>query len=273
MGLGWVLKRAFKFPAWTIAAISFNNTTALPLMLLQALDTSGTLKDLTGGEDSTSALSRARSYFLISATVGNSLTFAFGPRLLDDEEAPDKEDQKREDSNGQSGRDQQAEGDEERANPRNTPGQTSEEEDHDDETTTLLPDPIVRRERALREEISKRSGRLWDKLPWVVQRSLPFLGSFLNAPLIGAAIGAILGLAPPLHKAFFNEPEEGGFFKAWLTNSIKNVGELFPALQLVVVGAKLSCALNRMKKGESSGSVPVIPMLSIFFIRFILWPM
>jgi hypothetical protein len=87
-----------------------------------------------------------------------------------------------------------------------------------------------------------------------------------------AIIGATIGLAPPLHSAFFNEPSEGGICMAWLTASVKNVGDLFAALQLVVVGVKLSCSLLKMKKGEASGSVKLIPVFSIFFIRFLLWP-
>jgi hypothetical protein len=59
----------------------------------------------------------------------------------------------------------------------------------------------------------------------------------------------------------------------WLTASVKNVGELFAALQLVVVGAKLSGSLLKMKQGKASGTVKMVPMLSIFLIRFILWPM
>jgi auxin efflux carrier family protein len=85
-------------------------------------------------------------------------------------------------------------------------------------------------------------------------------------------IGAVVGLVPYLHRIFFNAPDKGGFFKAWLTESVGNVGNLFPALQLVVVGAKLSSSLMKMKKGEASGSVPFAPMASILFIRFILWP-
>jgi auxin efflux carrier family protein len=110
------------------------------------------------------------------------------------------------------------------------------------------------------------------KLPKKVQVFLGFMDGFLNAPLIGAIVGATIGLAPPLHRLFFNSPENGGYFKAWLTESVRNVGSLFPALQLVVVGAKLSSTLTRMKKGEARGLIPWIPMLSVFFIRFIMWP-
>lgn len=116
------------------------------------------------------------------------------------------------------------------------------------------------------------SDKQWVKLPATLRKALEFAYSFLNAHLIGAINGAFIGLIPPLHKAFFGEPSEGGFFKAWLTASVKNIGELFAALQLVVVGAKLSRSLLKMKQGEASGEVEIIPMLIIFFIRFILWP-
>ena len=85
-------------------------------------------------------------------------------------------------------------------------------------------------------------------------------------------MGALLGLVPGLHRLFFNAPDEGGYFKAWLTESIGNVGELFPALQLVVVGAKLGGSLLKMKKGEASGHVPWGPMMTVFLVRFVLWP-
>jgi predicted permease len=271
MALGWILKRAFKFPAWTVPAICFNNTTALPLLLIQSLETSGILGDLTMGESDTtsSAVRRAKSYFLVSSIVGNSLTFAIGPRLLDDEESPDKDTQKKEVLNRTGARSV----DEEHTNPRNSDGRTAEqEEEHVTETTTLLPNFVARREDAVVAEISAQQEKLWIKLPMFARKTLSFLSNFLNGPLIGAILGAILGLVPPLHRAFFNEPSEGGIFKAWLTSSVSNIGELFAALQLVVVGAKLSGSLMKMKKGEASGSIPVIPMLSIFFIRFILWP-
>jgi len=96
MELGWVFKRAFKFPAWAVPAICFNNTTALPLLLIQSFESSGILADLAmNGHDTSSAIaSRAKSYFLVSSMIGNSLAFALGPRLLDDEHAPDDEDGK-----------------------------------------------------------------------------------------------------------------------------------------------------------------------------------
>lgn len=224
------------------------------------------------GDTSSAAASRAKSYFLAAAMIGNSLTFAIGPKLLDDEETPDEyHDQQQ--NGGHKHANGDWESDEEHANPINGSGRTAEEqEEHVNETTTLLPDPIARRSGDIIHEVSEGSEKQWLKLPLFIRKCLTFAWSFLNAPLIGALVGTVLGLTPPLHRAFFNEPHQGGIFKAWLTSSVKNIGDLFAALQLVVVGAKLSGSLLKMKKGEASGQVKVIPMLSIFFIRFIMWP-
>lgn len=274
------MKRAFKFPAWTVPAICFNSTTAL--LLVQSLDAAGILSDLTMDKDdsSSAAISRAKPYFLVSAMVANSLTFAIGPKLLDDEETPDSHhDKANKDQNGQNGANGNQQNDEEPANqeeynnPTNSACRTAEgQEEYDNETTSLLPDSVARHASRYREQISEEGERELVKLPQKMQVFLGFMDSFLNAPLIGAVLGVIIGLVPALHRLFFNSPENGGYFKAWLTESIQNVVSLLPALQLVVVGAKLSSSLTKMKKGEASGSVPWVPMLSIFFIRFIMWP-
>ena len=235
-----------------------------------------------GDDDTTSAaVSRAKSYLLVSAMIGNSLTFAIGPKLLDDEEAPNSHhDKANKDQHAQNGFNSNQQNDEELAaeeeehnNPTNSSGRTAEDQEtYDNETTSLLPDYVARHASRYREQIAEEGERQWVKLPQKMQVFLGFMDGFLNAPLIGAIVGAIIGLAPPLHRLFFNSPEKGGYLKAWLTESVQNVGSLFPALQLVVVGAKLSSSLTKMKKGEASGSIPWIPVLSIFFIRFIMWP-
>lgn len=278
MALGWLLKRVFKFPAWTVPAICFNNTTALPLLLIQSLDTAGILKQLLkDDDDSTSdAVKRAKSYFLVSAIVGNSLTFAMGPKLLDDEEAPDQPDDKQNGNEQESSNDEESgrsDEDDHHENPRNAAGRTAEEqEEHTTEHTTLLPHAVEDRVFGAVARASKEGNRLWRMLPSFVQKTLSLIVEFTNAPLIGALIGGIIGLTPGLHTAFFSDPDKGGFFKAWLTTSIENVGDLFASLQLVVVGAKLSEGLTKAKNGESSGKVPWLAMVVIFAIRFILWP-
>ena len=60
------------------------------------------------------------------------------------------------------------------------------------------------------------------------------------------------GLTPPLYRVFFNDPQEGGIFEAWLTSSVKNLGELFVASQAMVTHG-----LWKMKRGSWPASAAV----------------
>lgn len=83
-------------PDWTTAALMFNNTTSYPLLLVAALDQTGILKSLiVTDETSREAIERAKSYFLVFATVSSCLTFAVGPRLIDSEHAHEEQEDKR----------------------------------------------------------------------------------------------------------------------------------------------------------------------------------
>lgn len=280
MLLGYVTTRFFKLPSWTTPAICFNNTTSLPLLLVQSLDATGILTKLFMSDSDTSseAVKRAKSYFLVCAIVGNSLTFALGPKLLDGEEAPDQKEEE-EDGDEADAADGGVEGTEDVEQGRLRPTeQQNGSAGHDDEDvnvneeTSLLPDPLVRRGQQTGRKAYGQGKKYWDKLPSWAQTFLDFMYSFLNAPLIGAVIGGTIGLTPPLHRAFFNDQQEGGFFKAWLTSSIENIGSLFAALQVVVVGVKLSTSMRKMKRGEDSGKVPWVPMVFVLVVRFIVWP-
>ncbi|KAL9593312.1 MAG: hypothetical protein Q9179_005958, partial [Wetmoreana sp. 5 TL-2023] len=268
MLLGSILTRLLKLPSWLTPAMSFNNTTSLPLLLIQSLDSTGILNNLLISDADTTpdALNRAKSYFLVCAIVSNSMTFSLGPRLLDHEEAPDpdqlegKNQPQLEDSsfNGQPGsQDEQTNG---HANGEPT------------ENTSLLPEYVVRRGAEAGETSYRKAKSVWGRLSPRTRSFLDLMYGFLNAPLIGAVIGAIIGLVPPLHKAFFDEPQQGGVFKAWLTSCIQNVGNLFAALQVVVVGVKLSKCLRKMKRGEHSGSIPWLPCVIVLLMRFVIWP-
>ena len=190
--------------------------------------------------------------------IGNSLTFALGPKLLNgqEEDAPDEPGEKE-----LSEEEQDSEIESQR-----------EEAEDVNEDTSLLPSTAVRTGTRGGYKVYKQGRKYWAKLPHWAQSTLDFSYQFLNAPLIGAVLGAIVGLVPPLHKLFFDEQQEGGYFNAWLTTAIKNVGNLFATLQVIVVGVKLSQAVLRMKRGESSGKVPWVPMVTVTFIRFVLWP-
>ncbi len=179
------------------------------------------------------------------------MTFALGPRLLG-EEAPD---QKKDDD------------DEQQQN-----GHADHQEDGDaDEQTSLLPRSVINGVSTATNKTHAKAHGFYERLPPRGQTFVDVASGFVNAPLIGAIIGAIIGLTPPLHKAFFNNQEEGGFLNSWLTASIKNTGELFVALQVIVVGVKLSSCLRKMKRGEESGDVPWVAMTTVLLIRFVLW--
>jgi predicted permease len=226
-------------------------------------------------KSSKETLKRAKSYFLIASMVGNALTFAVGPKLLDDEESPDAEGDK-------EGRTEEEETDEdglteaereEYENPRNEDGRTAHDEEAAiTEETSLLPSRLERPASKVASKISGAASKLWQSLPQFLRKVLSTIWSFFNAPLWGALIGGFIGLIPPLQKAFFADPEEGGIFKTWLTQSIENIGDLFASLQLVVVGAKLANAITKAKLGRASGNVPLPTLLTIFAIRFFIWP-
>ena len=249
--LGALLTRTFNMPEWVTPAIAFNNTTSLPLLLVQSLEATKLLHVLDPSGD---VVERAKSYFLVNAMVGNCLTFALGPKLLnhhedDLREQPDKD----EDIDGQ------------------VEAQEHEAEEANEESS-LLPNSVVRAQTRAVYSSYKRGARLWNRFPRWLRKSLNFLYQFVNAPVIGAAIGALIGLVPPLHRLFFNTQQEGGYFNAWLTSALQNVGDLFAAIQVVVVGVKLSTSLMRMRKGEENGKVPWMAFGVVTLIRFIIWP-
>ena len=269
MGFGIVITRIFKLPSWVTPALAFNNTTSLPLLLIQALDTTGILSALLESEDdnSSKAIKRAKSYFLVCAMVSNTLAFVIGPKLLDGEEG-DEQDDSRQNKNRVENGNGQANG---QANS-STTDSGPEDLEQGDEQTPLLPAPIVRTTEATSNHVVSLTSYTLAHLPTRVQKTLTFLSAFASPIVFGALIGAIIGLTPPLHRAFFNEEQDGGIFNAWLTTSISNIGDLFAALQVVIVGVKLSASLRKMKRGESSGRVPWRPALLVLFVRFVVWP-
>ena len=282
MLLGFITSRVFKLPSWVTLAISFNNTTALPLLLIESLSSTGILNDLLASDSDTTsaAVMRAKSYFLVNAIVGDSLTFALGPKLLDGEEALDKKengDQRKpnhDPSRGtifpRSAEDNAEEGNEHVEHDLQDGG--NREVEGANEQTSLLPGPVMRARLAAERYGYDHGKNQFEKFPKWMQSFLEFSYAFLHAPLIGAVIGVIIGLVPPLHKAFFGDPESGGKFTAWLTDSVKQIGGLFAALQVVVVGVKLSSSMRKMKRGEDSGTVPWIPLVFVTVMRFVVWP-
>lgn len=221
-----------------------------------------------GGDSAADALDRAESYFLINAMVSNSLTFALGPRLLKpgDEDAPDKEEQSEE----------EPEDEEQNQGEGNGNGHGDIERGPDgliNEQTSLLPQRIIKRTNRLEKKGYLRTRNWFNGLGPKTQEAVSVAWQFANAPLMGAIVGAIIGLTPALHRLFFNSSNEGGYFNAWLTTAIKNIGELFASTQIIVVGVKLSQSMLAMKRGEASGEVKKGSLALVTIIRFVIWPL
>ncbi|KAH9902237.1 auxin efflux carrier [Xylariomycetidae sp. FL2044] len=279
----------FRLPKWAVPAIAFNNTESLPLLLLQSLGTTGVLASLTGAGGESDGINRARSYFLACSVVNNTITFGWGPKILNQSNQDSSivkafkwltlQDSSREDEETAENPPSESDGHADSPDHQDDHGSQSsgEEEEEDgsdgpDEQTSLLPKRVQQWEYRAKKSVGSRLESWYHASPQPVQKTLAAFRPLFNPPFIGAAIGAIIGLTPALHRLFFDDMGEGGYFNAWLTACLKNVGELFVSLQVLVVGVKLSLSLRLLKKGEDAGKVPLKGVLVIIFIRFILWP-
>lgn len=280
------------FPDWITVAIMFNNTTSYPLLLIQALDETGILKSLIVTDESTrEAIERAKSYFLVFATVSSCLTFAVGPRLIDSEHAFEPDDHKSSNLEHTLSLDHDP-----FANARR-----HDSEPEANEQTALIEREHRRMSKAAVTFFPSRrisspenltaspSGyvTLLDRRPSVVSKRtwlnlgprakwwLLFAFDFLNAPLLGAVVGAIVGLIPFLHRAFFSPSSDGGIFTAWLTASFKTVASLFVPLPVLIAGVSLYTSYMKAKgteEEERRGALPIPVTIFILIIRFVIWP-
>lgn len=247
-------------------------------MLIGALDETGILKSLMVGDESTSAaIERAKSYFLVFATVSSCLTFAVGPRLIDSEHAPedDKEDEGHANDTQENG--------------------SGADEEAGENTRLLAADsslrvanpfssqssffPTIRKPSSTPKPPQDRRSYLVPQKHWIrlgprTKWWLVFVSDFFNAPMMGAIIGTIIGLVPALKKAFFADSSDGGIFSAWLTASLKNIGGLFVTLPVVVAGVSLFTAYqeSRSQPQAERAKLPKLTVSFILFIRFVVWP-
>lgn len=275
--IGIAVHLVFGMPDWITAAIMFNNTTSYPLLLIQSLDETGILESLIVTDESTSAaIERAKSYFLVFATVSSCLTFAVGPRLIDTEHAPEPEDQKLLVSLGEEeGANEDIENAPASEQTRLLPSSQSRTEDQHAPVVAITFFPSQPKFTTTPRRPFYIPRPRWKHLSPRVQWWLLFFYDFLNAPLLGAVLGAIIGLTPPLHRACFYDTYEGGIFTAWLTESWKNVGSIFVPLPLIVAGISLYTSYQESKQAGSSGQAAPLPWLTTLFIlviRFVVWP-
>jgi len=181
-------------------------------------------------------VTRAKSYFLVNAMIADSLTFGLGHKLLggpSNEDAPEKKDESKDDQSEETVIDDQQ-------------GEDFEEQTRATEETSLLPKRAVRMNVSIQRKLGALGHGVWQKLPSYMQTVLAEAWGFVSPPLVGAICGVVVGLVPIFQTAFFKDTYEGGYLNAWFTKSIENIGELFTALQVVVVGVKLRAGMFRV---------------------------
>ncbi|KAL3477701.1 hypothetical protein BJX99DRAFT_123572 [Aspergillus californicus] len=258
-------------PAWVTPACAFNNTTSLPLLLLQSLESVGSLEMILSEGDSVSdAVARAQSYFLLCGVVSKTIGYIVGPKMLTAEGDGD--------------------GDEEAQNH----GYEHGHEERADEETSLLQgrssNPKSHSELPFGAKLARFGKKVFYVFPKRIKQNVmaPFDAPMADVAIVCTLVGAVLGLVPQLHKAFFNKYEDGGIFNAWLTSSIKNVGKLFTTLQIFIVGCELGVSFEKMGfgrgrdngHGDGGGDVSdgresnpgVKEIMTIFLIRLVIWP-
>jgi predicted permease len=269
-------------PDWVTVAILINNTTSYPLLLVSALEDTGILDPLLGrNESARDAIERAKSYFLVFSTVSNCITFAVGPRLIDSEHTPDDDDDDEQEDNKPNDNDESG------ADHQDVEAAANEQTrllDSHLPTSVHSPAPL-RRSSFLLPAYPQRE-KPDTRRPWFVPRKrwhglsprakwwLLFGVDFFNAPLVGAILGAVIGMVPVLHTAFFASSEEGGIFTAWLTASLKTVGGLFVALPVVVAGVTLFCSTREARQNNERimSNLPWATLGYVLLVRFIVWP-
>lgn len=264
IGLAHLISRGFKLPPWVTPTCAFNNTTSLPLLLLQSLESVGSLELLIlDGDTVQNAISRAQSYFLVCAVVSKTMGYAVGPKMLEIQNSTEERGRRLD-------RDPTSRLDQGEAEAQHRPSTTAANEERDgvNEETTLLVQPVRKTCCTVRDWILQCGRRINSIVPtrmWV-----PFESPFADVMILCTVVGVVLGVVPPLHRAFFNDSNDGGIFNAWLTSSIKNIGKLFTTLQIFIVGGKLGLSFEQMRSG--SGRIPLRAIITIFVFRLILWP-
>jgi predicted permease len=208
-----------------------------------------------------------------------------GPRLIDSEHAPDLPDIKEEFSSDHSDEHE----DEENGQPS---GYASDGELSPTDRTSLIPSNFHRPsivpvsffpskpkdsfsqapEHHRRPSVIPK--KRWDEFSHAARWWLLFFYDFLNAPLLGAVLGTIIGLIPPLHRAFFNDSAEGGIFTAWLTASLQNIGMIFVPLPVLVAGVSLYTSVQKAEEPHDHppAKTPWLTTLFVLVIRFFIWP-
>ncbi|KAI0682414.1 membrane transport protein-domain-containing protein [Cytidiella melzeri] len=234
--LGWLGQVVFKTPHWVIVAAGRPNSSALPLLLLQSLESTGILNHLASSDaDSSKLLSRAKSYILLNVVIQQSITFQLAPSILHLDDGPS------------------AHADEELGPASLAPASRKPTGSlnpivQDRERVGLLDDYDVhaygangQREdgnfSAALSAIQDQPDVHWPKRVHFAEKPVKAVMNWISPPLTAAIIALVLGMIPPLHDAFFNK--DTALYSS-VTQSIENIGELYVATQMFIVGTQIA---------------------------------
>ncbi|THH30806.1 hypothetical protein EUX98_g3379 [Antrodiella citrinella] len=263
--LGWLGQSLLKMPYWTIVASGRPNATALPLLLLQSLQYTGVLEELSApGESVSDTLSRAKSLLLLNVIVQQAITFQSAPFVLNhDKKTKDDDERDEEDGSRPS---------------RLAPGTGShlpvavQDMEHvgllqEHRSYGTMQDETAGVADAL-GPIANQPDVHWPTRLRFAERPLKKVGSSMSPPLIAAIIALLVGIIPPFHQAILSKH---GVLYGSLTQSLQNLGDLFVVLQTVAVGAELAL-VPRAHPGWMPGSYAIavrfifMPAISLLFV-------
>jgi len=222
-----ILSRMAGMPPHFVPMFIFNNVTSLPLLLINALGATGGLDTLvTGDRTLDSVLKAGRVYILINALVGNLTRFALGPYLM-------------------------------KAHESKVSQWFHSYHDHTHEDENLLPEigPIALQD----EEQPIEPPRIQDRIISSLKTVKDWIVLAVNPPLVGGILAVCFGLIPWFHRELF-----GPGILSPISDSINNVGKLFSALQMLVLGSHLYS-----KKGSKTS--PFL-LAWLFTYRFVIAP-
>ncbi|OJT06996.1 hypothetical protein TRAPUB_2152 [Trametes pubescens] len=233
--IGWLGQHVLKLPYWTIAASGRPNSNALPLLLLQSLESTGVLDMLSRpGEDVSATLARAKSLILLNAIVQQTITFQFTPSIMerdsDHSKATDPERQDR--LQPGPGRLTTVVQDQERVG-------LLDDHEHDADDSG----PAENSYDGALSDIADQPDIHWPHRIRLLEKPLKKIWVDMSPPLIGAILALVIGVStdciapircaqytdmreqitPMLHNLILNK--DGALYTSF-TQSVANLGEL-----------------------------------------------
>ncbi|KAJ9118171.1 hypothetical protein QFC22_004075 [Naganishia vaughanmartiniae] len=245
--IGWKL---LKMPQWIVPCVVFNNATSLPLLLLESLGTTGTLKQLMrDGETMDDVLDRGRVYLLINALVCNLTRFAFGPYLLQQDTTL-----KLTYSEFSYPIRRLKEVKDQLPSLSDVPNMLSSTEQGEYPDITPYPSTSGETQPLLsQQQVTRVSRTVGHRL----KAGCVKIGEYVNPPMLGGGLAIILGLIPFMRHALFDNT---GLLSP-LADSVDRLGSLYTVLQMFVLGAHLY--------SKQGGRPAFWPMFYLFMIRFV----